>query len=88
MTSLVVFNLPEAFEGREKELVTGCRAEGFAIWPTLSEPTQIRIGILNQLTPEAINDIVGRFADAMIKLGVEVDKAAILEDLNSYLASR
>ncbi len=88
MTSLVVFNLPEAFEGREKELVTGCRAEGFAIWPTLSEPTQIRIGILNQLTPEAINDIVGRFADAMIKLGVEVDKAAILDDLNGYLASR
>ncbi len=88
MTSLVVFNLPETFEGREKELVTGCREEGFAIGPTLSEPTQIRIGILNQLTPEAINDIVGRFADAMIKLGVAVDKAAILDDLNSYLASR
>ena len=88
MTSLVVFNLPEAFEGREKELVTGCREEGFAIWNTLSEPAQIRIGILNQLTPEAINDIVGRFADAMIKLGIEVDKAAILDDLNSYLASR
>ena len=88
MTSLVVFNLPEAFEGREKELVNGCRAEGFAIWPTLSEPTQIRIGILNQLTPEAINDIVGRFADAMIKLGVEVDKQAILDELNAYLESR
>ena len=60
----------------------------FAIWPTLSEPTQIRIGILNQLTPEAINDIVGRFADAMIKLGIEVDKRAVLDDLNGYLASR
>ncbi len=88
MTSLVVFNLPEAFEGQEKDLVNGCRAEGFAIWPTLSEPTQIRIGILNQLTPEAINDIVGRFADAMIKLGVDVDKGAILDELNTYLASR
>jgi aspartate aminotransferase-like enzyme len=88
MTSLVVFDLPAEFEGREKELVTGCREEGFAIWPTLSEPTQIRVGILNQLTPEAINDIVGRFADAMIKLGADVDKSKILSDLNSYLSSR
>lgn len=88
MTSLVVFNLPDAFEGREKELVTGCREKGFAIWNTLSEPAQIRIGILNQLTNAALNDIVGRFADAMIELGVEVDKAAVLEDLNGYLSSR
>ncbi|MCP4391025.1 MAG: aminotransferase, partial [Gammaproteobacteria bacterium] len=51
------------------------------------EPTQIRVGILIQLIPEAINDIVGRFADAMIELGVAVDKDKILEDLNSYLAS-
>jgi hypothetical protein len=35
-----------------------------------------------------MNDIVGRFADAMIKLGVEVDKTQVLDDLNSYLASR
>jgi len=88
MTSLLVFNLPQAYEGREKELVTGCRAEGFAIWNTLSEPAQIRIGILNQLTPEAINDIVGRFADAMLKLGIDLDKNRILDDLNGYLASR
>ena len=88
MTSLVVFDLPDAFEGREKELVQGCRAEGFAIWNTLSEPAQIRIGILNQLTIPALNDIVGRFADAMIELGAGIDKAAILSDLNDYLASR
>ncbi len=88
MTSLVVFNLPEAFEGKEKELVVGARAKGFAIWNTLSEPAQIRIGILNQLTPAALNEIVGRFADAMIELGIEVDKPRILDDLNSYLASR
>jgi len=88
MTSLVVFNLPAEFEGREKELVAGCRAKGFAIWPTLSEPTQIRVGILNQLTPAAINDIVGRFADAMIELGVEIDKQKIMDDLGGYLASR
>ncbi len=88
MPSLVVFDLPEKFTGHEKELVTGCRAEGFAIWNTLSEPAQIRIGILNQLTVPAMNDIVGRFADAMIKLGVEVDKTQVLADLNSYLASR
>ena len=88
MTSLVVFDLPEAFTGKEKELVQGCRAEGFAIWNTLSEPAQIRIGILNQLTVPALNDIVGRFADAMIKMGAEVDKSGILSDLNSYLSSR
>ena len=88
MPSLVVFDLPDEFTGHEKELVSGCRAEGFAIWNTLSEPAQIRIGILNQLTVPAMNDIVGRFADAMIKLGVEVDKTKILADLNSYLASR
>jgi aspartate aminotransferase-like enzyme len=88
MPSLVVFDLPEEFTGREKELVTGCRAEGFAIWNTLSEPAQIRIGILNQLTVPALNDIVGRFADAMIALGVEVDKTQILTDLNGYLAGQ
>ncbi len=88
MTSLVVFDLPAAYEGKEKELVQGCRAEGFAIWNTLSEPAQIRIGILNQLTIPALNDIVGRFADAMIKLGADVDKAKILSALNDYLSSR
>jgi aspartate aminotransferase-like enzyme len=51
MTSLVVCNLPADLAGKEKELVGNCRARGFAIWPTLSEPTQVRIGILNQLTP-------------------------------------
>jgi alanine-glyoxylate transaminase/serine-glyoxylate transaminase/serine-pyruvate transaminase len=88
MTSLVVFDLPDAFTGKEKELVTGCRAAGFAIWNTLSEPAQIRVGILNHLNFDTINDIVGRLADAMIKTGIEVDKQQILDDLNSYLASR
>ena len=88
MTSLVVFDLPEAFNGREKELVTGCRAEGFAIWNTLSEPAQIRVGILNQLTVAALTDIVGRLADAMLKLGVTFDKDAIMAELDQYLSSR
>ena len=88
MTSLVVFDLPDAFSGKEKELVTGCRAAGFAIWNTLSEPAQIRVGILNHLNFDTINDIVGRLADAMIKTGIEVSKAQILDDLNTYLASR
>ncbi len=88
MTSLVVFDLPEEFEGKEKELVTGCRASGFAIWNTLSEPAQIRIGILNQLTSAAINDIVGRFIDAMVDMGAPVDKGRILENLNTHLGSR
>ncbi|MGZ8186484.1 MAG: hypothetical protein ACXWTL_08575, partial [Methylobacter sp.] len=69
MTSLIVFNLPDKLAGLEKTLVANCRAEGFAIWTTLSEPVQIRIGILNQLTVEAITEIVSRFADAMIKMG-------------------
>jgi len=88
MTSLVVFDLPDAFTGHEKSLVTGCREAGFAIWNTLSEPAQIRVGILNHLNFETINEIVGRFADAMIKMGAEVDKIHVLDDLNSYLASR
>lgn len=73
MTSLGVLNLPDKLAGFEKELVGVCRAERFGIWPTLSEPVQIRIGILNQLTEEAITDIVGRFADAMLKMGAEFD---------------
>ncbi len=81
MTSLVVLNLPGRFAGMEKELVAACRAEGFGIWPTLSEPVQIRIGILNQLTEAAITDIVGRFADAMLKMGAEFDKQAIMNTL-------
>ncbi len=88
MTSLVVCNLPGNLAGKEKELVGNCRTRGFAIWPTLSEPTQVRIGILNQLTPSAINDIVGRFADAMLEMGADVDKQRIIDDLNGYLAGR
>ncbi len=88
MTSLLVFDLPDAFSGKEKELVTGCRAAGFAIWNTLSEPAQIRVGILNHLNFDTINDIVGRFADAMIEMGAEVDKQQVLADLNTYLTSR
>ena len=86
MTSLVVLNLPGDLAGKEKELVASCRAEGFAIWPTLSEPVQVRIGILNQLTPDAISDIVGRFADAMARMGAELDKGAVMKGLRSYLA--
>ena len=79
MTSLVVLNLPKALAGLEKELVQECRAAGFGIWPTLSEPVQIRIGILNQLSEDAISDIVGRFADAMAHKGASnIDKNAVL----------
>lgn len=86
MTSLVVLNLPGSLAGKEKELVAKCRAEGFAIWTTLSEPVQIRIGILNQLTVEAITDIVGRFAEAMINMGADIDKEAVMQGLNAYYA--
>lgn len=73
MTSLVVLNLPGDLAGREMELVQACRARGFGIWPTLSEPVQVRIGILNQLNRAAITDIVTRFATAMMEMGAAVD---------------
>lgn len=86
MTSLVVLNLPGKLAGKEKELVAGARAQGFGIWPTLSEPVQVRIGILNQLTPEAITEIAGRFADAMLAMGAEFDKQQVMNQLKSYYA--
>ncbi|MCV3274037.1 aminotransferase class V-fold PLP-dependent enzyme [Roseobacter sinensis] len=77
MPSLVVLNLPDALAGREMELVQHCRAQNFGIWPTLSEPVQVRIGILNLLSEAAIADIVRRFAAALCELGGEVDQAQV-----------
>jgi alanine-glyoxylate transaminase / serine-glyoxylate transaminase / serine-pyruvate transaminase len=85
-TSLIVLNLPGKLAGKEKELVAGCRAHGFGIWPTLSEPIQVRIGILNQLSPEQITEIVSRFADAMLAMGSEFDKQQVMNGLKSYYA--
>jgi alanine-glyoxylate transaminase/serine-glyoxylate transaminase/serine-pyruvate transaminase len=87
MTSLVVLNLPGDLAGREMELVQNCRADGFGIWPTLSTPVQVRVGILNLLTPAAISDIVNRFADAMRKLGADIDQAEIDAVLNRHYAA-
>ena len=42
---LVVLNLPENLSGREMEFVQHCRSQNFGIWPTLSEPVQVRVGI-------------------------------------------
>ncbi|EDZ48196.1 aminotransferase, putative [Rhodobacterales bacterium Y4I] len=86
MTSLVVLNLPGDLAGREKELVGNCRAVGFGIWPTLSEPVQVRIGILNQITPAAITDIVNRFGKAMNGMGAKVDMGAINALLDKHYA--
>jgi len=77
MTSLVVLDLPDSLAGREMELVQNCRARGFGIWPTLSAPVQIRIGILNMLEPATIADIVNRFAAAIRELGADVDQPMI-----------
>lgn len=77
MTSLVVLNLPQEMAGREMELVQHCRAQNFGIWPTLSAPVQVRIGILNQLNRHAISDIVMRFARAIRDLGGTVDLDAV-----------
>ena len=81
MTSLVVLNLPGALSGKEKDLVGACRAKGFGIWPTLSEPVQVRIGILNQLSEEQVSEIVSRFADAMLDMGADFDKADVMAGL-------
>ena len=84
MTSLVVLNLPGKLAGREMELVQSCRARGFGIWPTLSAPVQVRIGILNQLNRAAITEIVTRFASAMMEMGAEVDLDAVYERLEGH----
>jgi alanine-glyoxylate transaminase/serine-glyoxylate transaminase/serine-pyruvate transaminase len=86
MPSLVVLNLPGKLAGKEKELVQGARAQGFGIWPTLSEPVQVRIGILNQLSPEQITEIASRFADAMLAMGAQFDKQQVMNQLKSYYA--
>ena len=87
MTSLVVLNLPDKLAGLEKDLVAKCREEHFGIWPTLSSPVQVRIGILNQLNQEAISDIVGRFSDAMLKMGASFNKEEVMQELAEYFSS-
>ena len=82
-TSLIVLNLPRKLSGKEKDLVAGCRAQGFGIWPTLSEPVQVRIGILNQLSPQQITEITSRFADAMLAMGAQFDKAKVMNELGA-----
>ncbi|MEW2919797.1 aminotransferase, partial [Ruegeria sp. ANG10] len=84
MPSLLVLNLPPELAGREMELVQNCRARGFGIWPTLSTPVQIRIGILNQLNRQAISQIIRLFAEAMRELGGNVD----FEEIEALLESR
>jgi alanine-glyoxylate transaminase / serine-glyoxylate transaminase / serine-pyruvate transaminase len=87
MTSLVVLNLPGALAGREKELVASARTKGFGIWPTLSEPVQVRIGILNQLSEAAITEIVTRFANEMNAMGANVDVGHALQALTTHYAA-
>ncbi|MYA89643.1 MAG: aminotransferase, partial [Boseongicola sp. SB0662_bin_57] len=84
MTSLVVLNLPGDMAGREMELVQHCRAQNFGIWPTLSAPVQIRIGILNQLNRRAIEEIATRFAQAIRDLGGKANQADINDVLHSH----
>jgi alanine-glyoxylate transaminase/serine-glyoxylate transaminase/serine-pyruvate transaminase len=87
MTSLVVLNLPPALAGREKELVQSARSKGFGIWPTLSEPVQVRIGILNQLSQAAITEIVTRFAAEMNAMGAGVDPGKAMAAIEQHYAS-
>lgn len=86
MTSLVVLNLPEDLAGREMELVQQCRAQNFGIWPTLSEPVQIRIGILNLLNRTAITEIVTRFGAAMAEIGAGFEVADVAAVLDAHYA--
>jgi alanine-glyoxylate transaminase/serine-glyoxylate transaminase/serine-pyruvate transaminase len=84
MTSLVVLNLPAALAGREAELVQSCRARGFGIWPTLSEPVQVRIGILNLLNQAAITEIVTRFAAALNDMGARIETEVLMTRLQRH----
>lgn len=84
MPSLVVLNLPPELAGREMELVQNCRAQGFGIWPTLSAPVQVRIGILNQLNRQAVSRIVRLFAEAIRELGGQIE----FEEIEALLESR
>lgn len=86
MTSLLVLNLPGDLAGREMELVQMCRAEGFGIWPTLSAPVQVRIGILNQLDEAAIREIAARFAEAVRRMGGQADDATVSAALDRHYA--
>ena len=75
MTSLIVLNLPGKSQGQGEGAGAGRRARGFGIWPTLSEPVQVRIGILNQLSrPSRSARSSSRFADAMLDMGAKFDK--------------
>lgn len=84
MTSLIVLNLPPAMAGREMELVQHCRAQNFGIWPTLSVPVQVRVGILNLLSQDAIADIVMRFGQAMRDLGADIDQDPVNAALDDH----
>ena len=75
--------LLQHYEGRFKDLRL---QRTFGIWPTLSEPVQVRIGILNQLSTDAIAEIADRFADAMLAMGAEFDKPQVMSQLKSYYA--
>ena len=82
MTSLIVLNLPENLSGREMEFVQHCRAENFGIWPTLSEPVQVRVGILNLLTDESISEIITKFGSALKELGGQFDDKLVALQIN------
>lgn len=84
MTSLVVLNLPDGLAGREQELVQSCRSKGFGIWPTLSEPVQVRIGILNLLNQQAVTEIVERFAAEMSAMGANIDIETVRAGLQRH----
>ena len=53
----------------------------------LFRSVQVRIGILNQLNQEAITDIVGRFADAMLKMGAGFNKEKVMQGLAEYYSA-
>tara|TARA_B100001939_G_scaffold6800_1_gene6283 strand:- start:252 stop:1493 length:1242 start_codon:yes stop_codon:yes gene_type:complete len=82
MTSLVVLNLPENLAGREMEFVQHCRSENFGIWPTLSEPVQVRVGILNLLSDESIAEIINKFGTALKDLGGNFDDNLVSLEMN------
>ncbi|SMC97387.1 aspartate aminotransferase [Fulvimarina manganoxydans] len=86
MTSLIVLDLPEKLKGKEKDFVNACRAESFGIWPTLSEPTQVRVGILNLISEAELTTIVQRFGEMLNRFEVEADVEAAVAELKRQLS--
>jgi hypothetical protein len=76
--SLPLTYAPVSFTDKAIDLVSGCY--------TYVHHGSSNLGILNQLTPDAITEITSRFADAVLAMGSEFDKQQVMNGLKSCYA--